>query len=107
LAGRNARYLRAHPLKSTPPTATVLPAESSDRGPRWMRREQIEIDGLQYEVCVTVRGGEYVGVWVCRDCGEHAASVFKNSTADQASTRAQIDLCAHHNLIHRRPRKPK
>ena len=82
-------------------------AGATGHGPRWTRREQIEIDGQMYDVCVTVRGGEYVGVWICRECGEHGASALKSSTADQASTRAQIDLCNHHNLVHRLPRKPK
>jgi ribosomal protein L37AE/L43A len=50
---------------------------------------------------------EFVGVWMCQECGKHGVSNHKTSTADQASTRALIDLCVHHNLVHRRPRKPK
>jgi hypothetical protein len=81
--------------------------EAADDGPRWTRREQIEIDGQMYDVRVTVRGDDFVGVWICRECGEHGASARTSSTADQASTRAQIDLCNHHNFAHRLARKAK
>ena len=99
--------LRTPALQRPRHIAEVQHVDATDHGPRWTRREQVEIDGLKYDICVTVRRDEYVGVWMCRDCGEHGAAVLKNSTADQASTRAQIDLCAHHNSVHRRPRKPK
>lgn len=67
-------------------------ADAADPVPGWTRREQIELDGLKFDICVAASGGECIGVWKCRDCGEHGASARKNSTADQASTRAQIDL---------------
>jgi len=94
-------------LQSTRQSSAYPSANAADHGPRWTRREQIEIDSQMYDVCVTIRDGAYVGVWICRECGEHGASALKSSTADQASTRAQIDLCNHHNFIHRGPRKPK
>ena len=100
-------FLRPYALQSTRQSSAYPSVDATGHGPRWTRREQIEIDGQMYDVCVTVRGGEYVGVWICRECGEHGASALKSSTADQASTRAQIDLCNHHNFVHRRPRKRK
>ena len=100
-------FLRPFALRSTRQSSAPPSADATAHGPRWTRREQIEIDGQMYDVCVTVRGAEYVGVWICRECGEHGASALKNSTADQASTRAQIDLCSHHNFVHRRSRNPK
>ena len=100
-------FLRPYALQSTRQSSAYPSAGVTGHGPRWTRREQIEIDCQMYDVCVTVRGDDFVGVWICRECGEHAASAIKSSTADQASTRAQIDLCNHHNFVHRRPRKPK
>ena len=100
-------FLRPYALQSTRQSSAYSSTDATDHGPRWTRREQIEIDRQMYDVCVTVRGGEYIGVWICRECGEHGVSALKSSTADQASTRAQIDLCNHHNFVHRRPHKPK
>ena len=100
-------FLRLYALQSTRQSSAYPPVDASGRGPHWTRREQIEIDGQMYDVCVTVRDGEYIGVWICRECGEHGASALKSSAADQASTRAQIDLCNHHNVVHRIPCKPK
>ena len=79
-------------LQSTRQTAATPMADATDPVPGWTRREQIELDGLKFDICVAASGGECIGVWKCRDCGEHGASARKNSTADQASTRAQIDL---------------
>ena len=99
-------FLRPYALRSAR-QSSAYSTDATGHGPRWTRREQIEIDGQMYDVCVTVRGDDYVGVWICRECGEHGISALKRSTADQASTRAQIDLCDHHNFVHRRARKLK
>lgn len=107
VSSENSAYLGLIILPSKHRTAANLIMEATDLAPRWARREQIELDGLKYDICVAARGGAYIGVWMCRECGEHGASSSKISRADQASTRAQIDLCAHHNLVHRRPRRPK
>jgi hypothetical protein len=87
-------------LTAATPTSNAIHSDSS-----WTRGEQIELDGLKYDICVVARKVEFVGVWLCQECGEHGASNHKTSTADQASTRALIDLCVHHNFVHRRPRK--
>ncbi len=94
-------------LSHTPEHHAVARANPADDGPGWARREQTEIDGLQYDIWVTVRGHAYVGVWICRDCGVHGMSRGENHTADQASARAQLGLCDHHKSVHRRPRNPK
>ena len=94
--------LPSRTLTAATPTSNAIHSDSN-----WTRREQIELDGLKYDICVVGRKGEFVGVWMCQECGEHGASNHKTSTADQASTRALIDLCVHHNLVHRRLRKPK
>ena len=104
---RNSEFSRPYALQSARQSSALPQAHTIAHGPRWTRREQIEIDGQMYDVCVTIRGDGYVGVWICRECGEHGAAALKSSTADQASTRAQIDLCNHHNFVHRGPRKPK
>lgn len=100
-------FLRAIQLLMSQQTITTSLAQSTARFPGWTRHEQIELDRQEYDICVAARGGKYIGVWVCRDCGVHGASTYKHPTVGQASTRAKIDLCAHHNLVHRRLRKPR
>jgi len=82
-------------------------ATAAGARPRWTRREQVELDGLQYDIYVAAREGRFIGVWLCPECGEHGAVQRESPTPAQASTKAQIALCTHHNLTHRRPRKPK
>jgi hypothetical protein len=72
----------------------------------WARREQYRLDAVRYDVYVATRNGGYRGVWVCLDCGEHGSSKPQDSI-DQASAKAQLALCAHHNKHHRPVRKPR
>jgi hypothetical protein len=75
--------------------------------PGWARNEQVELEGMQYYIYVAAHKGEFIGIWQCQECCEHGTSELTSESADQASIRAQIALCSHHNSTHRRPRKPR
>jgi hypothetical protein len=100
-----SRFSREMAVNTTSPGGEVTPPLSSSCSP-WARQEQVVLEGVQYDVRVAFRGGYYHGAWVCWDCGVHGAGSFQES-ADHASTKAKLSLCAHHNAIHRRSRKPK
>ena len=69
--------------------------------PEWSRRVHLDHDGIDYEITVTQRGGEFYGEWKCGACGRTGGSALASATADKAKERAQISLFAHHTLAHR------
>jgi hypothetical protein len=77
----------------------------ADPNAQWTRREQVELNGLKYDITVRKSGNEYSATWFCQECQQHGASTLKSSTPEQASERAQINLFAHHTLVHADPSK--
>ena len=72
----------------------------ADPNAEWTRREQINLEGIPYEVHVEKSGAEYAGKWRCKTCGELGESTLKSATPEQARERAKISLFAHHTLAH-------
>ena len=72
----------------------------ADPNAAWMREQQIELDGIAYEVHVERKGVEYAGKWRCKTCGELGESTLMSTTPEQALERAKISLFAHHTLAH-------
>jgi hypothetical protein len=58
------------------------------------------MDNVKYDITVAESGGEYSATWKCRECGERGASALKSTSAEQAMERAQVNLYAHHTLVH-------
>lgn len=73
----------------------------------WTREEQIELDGVTYDICVAKHDGEFLAVSVCNECCEQVSINLGSSTAKKARDRAIVGLQLHHDSIHRRPRKPR
>jgi hypothetical protein len=66
----------------------------------WIRRKQIELDDVKYQIAVSESGGDYSATWTCLECGERGASALKSTTVEQAIERAETNLYAHHTLVH-------
>jgi hypothetical protein len=66
----------------------------------WTQRQQTEMDDVRYDITVAESGGEYSATWTCLECGEQGASVLKSASVEQAMERAQVNLYAHHTLMH-------
>jgi hypothetical protein len=71
-----------------------------EQNAEWIQRKQIEMDNMKYDITVVESGGEYSATWNCRECGERGASALKSASAEQAIERAQVNLYAHHTLVH-------
>jgi hypothetical protein len=67
----------------------------------WPRREHVELDGVRYEITVSKQQNDYAAEWECGACGACGGPVLGNTSAKQASQRAQNNLFAHHTLQHR------
>jgi hypothetical protein len=66
----------------------------------WTQRKQMELEKVKYDITVAESGGEYSAMWTCLECGERGATALKSDSAQQAMERAQVNLYAHHTLVH-------
>jgi hypothetical protein len=72
----------------------------ADSNAAWTRREQIELDGIAYDLSIEKGDGEYIGKWRCQRCGQRGESTLKSATPEQALERAKVSVFAHHTLVH-------
>jgi hypothetical protein len=89
-----------------------MPGENLTEGgqPRVLdaTHETVSFDGLQYDVVLIDRGGEFVGSWRCPLCNRGDASPLRYR--EQATIRLWAHHCleVHHLLVHEKAvtRKP-
>jgi hypothetical protein len=74
---------------------------------QWTREEQVELDGVSYDICVAKHNGRLLAVCVCNECCEQASINLGSSTAKEAIERAIVGLRLHHDSNHRHRRKPR
>ena len=74
---------------------------------QWTREEQVEVDGVTYDICVAKHNGEFLAVSVCNECCEQVSINLGSSSAKKARDRAIVGLELHHDSVHRRARKPR
>jgi hypothetical protein len=72
----------------------------ADSNAVWTRREQIELDGIPYDVGIEHAGSDFTGKWHCQRCGARGDTTLKSQTPDQALERAKVSVFAHHTLAH-------
>jgi len=89
-------------------TATELAEVDPPSWPHhWTREEQVDLDGVMYDICVAEHNGEFQAVSVCNECCEQVSINLGSSSAKKARDRAIVGLELHHDSVHRRARKPR
>jgi hypothetical protein len=89
-------------------TAPKLAAVSQPKWPhQWTREQQIDLDGINYDICVAKHDGEFLAVSVCNECCEQVSINLGSSSAKKARDRAIMGLQLHHDSVHRLSRKPR
>ena len=74
---------------------------------QWTREEQVDLDGVFYDICVAKHGGEFLAVSVCNECCEQVSINLGSSSAKKARDRAIVGLQLHHDSAHRLSRKSR
>jgi hypothetical protein len=74
---------------------------------QWTPKEQVDLDGVIYDICVAKHDGRFLAVSVCNDCCEQVSINLGSSTAKKAREQAMVGLELHHNSVHRPVRKPR
>jgi hypothetical protein len=89
-------------------TATKLAeVKRSSAAHQWSREEQVELDGVIYDICVAKHGSDFLAVSVCNECCEQVSINLGSSSPKKARDRAVVGLQLHHDSVHRLPRKPR
>jgi hypothetical protein len=74
---------------------------------QWTCEQQVDLDGVSYNICVARHGREFLAVSVCNECCEQVSINLGSSSAKKARDRAIVGLQLHHDSVHRLPRKPR
>ena len=74
---------------------------------QWTREQQIDLDGIIYDICVAKHDGKFLAVSVCNECCEQVSINLGSSSVKKAKDRAIVGLRLHHDSVHRLPRKPR
>jgi hypothetical protein len=85
----------------------IAEAKSPSWPHQWTREEQVEVDGVIYDICVAKHNGEFLAVSVCNECCEQVSINLGSSSAKKARNRAIVGLELHHHSVHGRLRKPR
>src|SRR3954451_18143331 len=68
---------------------------------QWTREEQVDLDGIIYDICVAKHGKKFLAVSVCNKCCEQVSINLGSSTAKAAREHAIVGMELHHDSVHR------
>jgi hypothetical protein len=74
---------------------------------QWTPEEQVDLDGVIYDICVAKHDGQFLAVSVCNECCEQVSINLGSSSAKKARDRAFVGLQLHHDSVHRIRPKPR
>jgi hypothetical protein len=74
---------------------------------QWTREQQVDLDGIIYDICVAEHGGRFLAVSVCNECCEQVSINLGSSSAKAAREHAIVGMQLHHDATHHFVRKPR